>query len=277
MAIWGHERRDHRPGRARRVRPVRRLRRRRRASARCATRTRCSTSCGAAARSTSGRTTSEFGRRARHRGRDGRATRRRRTRCCRSTTVQQALKDGETFSSSGYADSMGLVFGHSILEMDEPEHHQYRSLIQQAFTRKAMERWEADLVRPIVNGLVDGFADRGNAELVRELFFPFPVQRDRRDARPAGGAISRRSTRKAVELISIAIDIERGLDRVAVAVRLLRRDHRRAAQGPARRRHQRPRRRPSSTACASPTTRSSPSSGSCSRPVRRRRTGRRAT
>ena len=38
-------------------------------------------------------------------------------------TVQQALKDGETFSSSGYADSMGLVFGHSILEMDEPEHH----------------------------------------------------------------------------------------------------------------------------------------------------------
>jgi len=63
--------------------------------------------------------------------------------------VQQVLKDGETFSSSGYADSMGLVMGHSILEMDEPEHHSYRSLIQQAFTRKAMETWEAELVSPI--------------------------------------------------------------------------------------------------------------------------------
>ena len=32
--------------------------------------------------------------------------------------------------------------GHSILEMDEPEHHLYRGLIQQAFTRKALERWQ---------------------------------------------------------------------------------------------------------------------------------------
>jgi cytochrome P450 len=126
-------------------------------------------------------------------------------------TVQQALKDGDTFSSAGYADSMGLVFGHSILEMDEPEHHQYRALIQQAFTRKAMERWEADLVRPIVNGLVDTFASRGDAELVRELFFPFPVSVIAgmiglpEDDLPAFHA-------KAVELISIVVDIDRGLN-----------------------------------------------------------------
>ena len=61
--------------------------------------------------------------------------------------VQQVLKDGETFSSAGYADIMGPVFGHSILEMDEPEHHTYRGLVQQAFSRKAMETWERDLVR----------------------------------------------------------------------------------------------------------------------------------
>ena len=60
--------------------------------------------------------------------------------------VQQVLKDGETFSSAGYADIMGPVFGHSILEMDEPEHHTYRGLVQQAFSRKAMEIWERDLV-----------------------------------------------------------------------------------------------------------------------------------
>jgi cytochrome P450 len=125
-------------------------------------------------------------------------------------TVQQVLKDGQTFSSSGYGESMGLVMGHSILEMDEPEHHQYRALIQQAFTRKAMDRWEHELVRPIVDGLIDTFVDRGRAELVRELFFPFPVH-------VIAGMLGLPSEdlpefhTKAVELISIVVDIERGL------------------------------------------------------------------
>jgi cytochrome P450 len=125
-------------------------------------------------------------------------------------TVQQVLKDGATFSSSGYADSMGLVMGHSILEMDEPEHHRYRALIQQAFTRKAMERWEAELVQPIVNGLVDEFADTGRAELVRGLFFPFPVHVIAGMLGLPREGLSEFHA-KAVELIRIATDIERGL------------------------------------------------------------------
>src|SRR2546430_6430886 len=67
--------------------------------------------------------------------------------------VETVLRDGQTFTSSGYAESMGMVMGHSILEMDEPEHRAYRGLVQQAFTRKAMVRWEAELVHPIVNRL----------------------------------------------------------------------------------------------------------------------------
>jgi len=126
-------------------------------------------------------------------------------------TVQQVLKDGETFSSSGYADSMGLVMGHSILEMDEPEHHRYRSLIQQAFTRKEMQRWERDLVTPIVDGLIDEFAPRGHAELVRELFFPFPVHViTGMLGLPEEGLAQ--FHRKAVELISIMVNVERGLE-----------------------------------------------------------------
>jgi cytochrome P450 len=121
------------------------------------------------------------------------------------------LRDGHTFSSAGYAATMGLVFGHSILEMDEPEHRKYRSLIQQAFTRKAMDEWEAEIVRPVVHGLVDGFADRGRADLVRELFFPFPVK-------VITGMIGLPEEdlpwfhAKAVELTLIASDIERGLE-----------------------------------------------------------------
>ncbi|HEY6318890.1 MAG TPA: cytochrome P450 [Acidimicrobiia bacterium] len=125
--------------------------------------------------------------------------------------VQTVLKDGETFSSSAYADSMGLVMGHSILEMDEPEHHRYRSLIAQAFTRKAMERWEAELVRPIVHGLIDDFVAEGRADLVRELFWPFPVHVIAAMLGLPADELPQ-FHRKAVELISIGFDIERGLE-----------------------------------------------------------------
>ena len=124
--------------------------------------------------------------------------------------VQQVLKDGETFSSKGYADIMGKVLGHSILEMDEPEHHLYRGLVQQAFSRKAMETWERELVRDVVDEHIDAFADRPTkrADLVRELTFPFPVV-----------VISRllglpredlpMFHRRAVEVISAGFELER--------------------------------------------------------------------
>jgi cytochrome P450 len=94
---------------------------------------------------------------------------------CTYDAVLEILKDGERFSSQIYAGFMGLVMGHTILEMDEPEHHRYRSLLMQAFSKKAMERWESDLVAPVIDECIDGFVDRGRAELVRELTFPFPV------------------------------------------------------------------------------------------------------
>jgi cytochrome P450 len=88
--------------------------------------------------------------------------------------VERVLRDHETFSSTGYAKSMGLVMGHTILEMDEPEHRAYRSLIAQAFTRSEMERWERDWIRPVVHEHIDAFAGRGHADLVKELTFSFP-------------------------------------------------------------------------------------------------------
>src|SRR5258708_4787936 len=77
--------------------------------------------------------------------------------------VQTVLRDGETFSSSGYADVIGAVMGHTILEMDEPEHHTYRALVQQAFSRKAMDTWETELVGSVVDEHIDRFIDRSTA------------------------------------------------------------------------------------------------------------------
>jgi cytochrome P450 len=124
--------------------------------------------------------------------------------------VSQVLRDGKRFSSGGYKDTIGLVMGPTILVMDEPEHSRYRGLIQTAFRSKALERWETDLVRPIVNGYIDRFVSRGRADLVRELTFPFPVfviagmlglpERD-----------LPRFHRWTVGLISVAFDFARGL------------------------------------------------------------------
>ena len=124
--------------------------------------------------------------------------------------VSEVLRDGKLFSSKGYAATMGVVMGHTILEMDEPEHSHYRGLIQQAFTRRALERWERDLVRPIVDGMIDRFAPRGHADLVRELTFPFPVN-------VIAGMLGLPEEdlpqfhRWAVELISVGFDWQLGL------------------------------------------------------------------
>ena len=124
--------------------------------------------------------------------------------------VQTMLRDGATFSSAGYADTIGIVFGHSILEMDEPEHRSYRSLIQQAFTRKAMEDWQVRIVAPVVARHLDAVRDAGRADLVRDLLFPFPVEViAEMIGLPAADLPA--FHRKAVEVISIASDIERGL------------------------------------------------------------------
>src|SRR5207302_11298337 len=122
----------------------------------------------------------------------------------------QVLREPATFSSSFYSGTMGAVMGHSILEMDEPEHHHYRGLIQQAFTRKALDRWQDELVRPMVESIVDEIASRGHGDLVRELTFPFPV-------RVIAGMLGLPAAdppqfhRWAVALISVGFDFDVGM------------------------------------------------------------------
>ncbi len=124
--------------------------------------------------------------------------------------VSEVLRDGKRFSSTAYKATIGLVMGPTILVMDEPEHGRYRSLIQLAFRTKALKKWEHELVRPIVNGYIDQFVERGSADLVRELTFPFPVY-------VIAGMLGLpkqdlpRFHRWAVGLISVGFDFANGL------------------------------------------------------------------
>ena len=122
--------------------------------------------------------------------------------------VMEVLRDGVRFSSRGYEAVMGPVMGHTILEMDEPEHSLVRKLLQQAFSKRALQRWEDELVAPVIDGLIDRFANEGRAELTKALTFPFPgtviahmlglPDEDHLDFH-----------RWAVELIMVTVDMER--------------------------------------------------------------------
>ena len=120
------------------------------------------------------------------------------------------LRSARIFSSTGYDSSIGLVMGHMILGMDDPEHRVNRNLVANAFKEKSLARWEADLIGPICNELIDRFAKRGKAELVRELTFEFPV---RVIARLLGLPEEdfAQFQRWSIELIGLGADIERGL------------------------------------------------------------------
>jgi cytochrome P450 len=121
--------------------------------------------------------------------------------------VQAVFRDGRRFSSSFYDEALAPVMGHTILGMDDPEHRVHRSLIQQAFSKNALARWEADLIAPTIDGLIDDFEGDGHADLVRQLFFPFPVL-------VIAGMLGlppedlSRFHRLAVELVSVSFDVE---------------------------------------------------------------------
>jgi cytochrome P450 len=122
----------------------------------------------------------------------------------------RVLRSAKLFSSTGYDSTIGLVMGHMILGMDDPEHRLHRNLVASAFREKALARWELDLIGPICNELIDRFGRRGRAELVRDLTFEFPV---RVIARLLGLPEEdfAQFQRWSVELIGLGADIERGL------------------------------------------------------------------
>ena len=95
----------------------------------------------------------------------------------RHEDVVTMLRDNETFSSAIIIDAFGDVLGkHVMLGMDEPEHGRHRALVAKAFSQKALARWQETLVSRVANDLIDGFADRGRADLVTEFNFPYPTR-----------------------------------------------------------------------------------------------------
>ena len=78
-----------------------------------------------------------------------------------------APADPKTFTSTGYDATIGVVMGHMILGMDDPEHRQNRESRSRSLSREALARWEPEFIGPIVDEMIDRFIERGHADLVR--------------------------------------------------------------------------------------------------------------
>jgi cytochrome P450 len=90
--------------------------------------------------------------------------------------VKAVFTDNKTFSTRCYEAIVRPLQGPTILEMQEPEHQVYRKLHEFAFARSSMRRWEAELVRPLVERTVDKLRDAKRADLVEAVFMPIPVR-----------------------------------------------------------------------------------------------------
>jgi cytochrome P450 len=126
-------------------------------------------------------------------------------------SVFTAFREDTVFGSEMYNQTIGLVFGPTILGMHGKQHHDHRSLVSKAFRQSALAQWEPEVIDPICDELVDEFKDDGEVDLIKAVTFEFPTRvtaallglpQDDLDM----------FRRLSLDLISITEDIEAGLN-----------------------------------------------------------------
>ena len=90
--------------------------------------------------------------------------------------VNRVFRDGKVFNSHIYDSTIGLFIGPTILAMEGKKHWEHRNLVSAAFKSKSLLRWEPEIVRPVVNTLIDEFIEAGEADLVKDFTFEFPTR-----------------------------------------------------------------------------------------------------
>lgn len=90
--------------------------------------------------------------------------------------VNTVFRDGKLFNSAMYDATIGLFIGPTILAMGGTTHRQHRNLVSAAFKSRSLARWEPEIVRPIVNALIDEFIDTGETDLIKNFTFEFPTR-----------------------------------------------------------------------------------------------------
>jgi cytochrome P450 len=91
-----------------------------------------------------------------------------------SEAVEFVLKHPELFSSKRAFDGAGSPLPMVPIAFDPPEHTRYRRVLQPFFSPRGTASW-LPMVRELAGELIDGFAGRGECDLVAELAVPLPA------------------------------------------------------------------------------------------------------
>ncbi|MCP9272998.1 cytochrome P450 [Mycolicibacterium arenosum] len=91
-------------------------------------------------------------------------------------SVFTAFREDTVFASEMYNQTIGLMFGPTILGMHGKQHHDHRSLVSKAFRQSALNAWEPEVIDPICDRLVDEIKNDGHADLVKAVTFEFPTR-----------------------------------------------------------------------------------------------------
>lgn len=82
----------------------------------------------------------------------------------------------EIYTAETDPSTLNRTFGKNMLGSDGPYHKRIRSIVEPAFkTRTVRELYVDQIIAPLVNELIDKFADRGRVELMREFAEPLSV------------------------------------------------------------------------------------------------------
>ncbi|MDT7705746.1 MAG: hypothetical protein QOG20_1353 [Pseudonocardiales bacterium] len=91
--------------------------------------------------------------------------------------VRGAARDHETFLSFEGIDIDDTAKDMSspgfLPDVDNPRHDQLRRIVQRSFLPRTIAKLEDD-VRRVITGLVDRFADEGEADIAQDLSWPIP-------------------------------------------------------------------------------------------------------
>ena len=122
----------------------------------------------------------------------------------------EVLRDTQTFSSVAYHEMIGKVMGRSVIEMDPPEHREYRSLLQPSLGPRTMGTWQSRYVTPLLAEMTAELRPAGRADLVRGFLFAFPM---RTFAAILGLPATQYSEfhYTAIELVTLSWDLDKGL------------------------------------------------------------------
>ena len=103
------------------------------------------------------------------------------------------------------------VVGDTFISMNGPEHDQYRQLATPAFRSRATTRFVDSELTPLANEIVDGFADRGKADLFEVFVGVLPFWSiSRKLGLPVGTEDNQR--RWALQMLSYPADPQGALE-----------------------------------------------------------------